>query len=264
MGYARIVQYGEITEYYEYEKPFISHRERHIPTKKDKERAKERRRLGVPRTEFSIRRAKINFYHLVAENLYRRGAPALVTLTNHLPDVSLTEGYRNLSNFKKNVKSEMGKTVTYIAVPEYQKNGRLHYHVLMWGIGEAEAKFERGTRNLQRLYGKGFVDVRLAYDSSPKLASYLAKYFTKANSDPRNVGRRTYTASRDINRPRAYGSNALSAYANEILVDPLDAFDVVEYNTKYLGRCRLLKYKKQNNDNNHNVSDPTDRRVTPL
>jgi len=245
MGYARIVQYGDTMEYYEYEKPFIERRIRRSPSALERKRTAERRKQGVPRSEFSIRRARANFTHLVAENLYQRGAPALITLTNHLPDVSLTQGFRNLASFKKNVQNQMGVTLTYIAVPEYQKRGRLHYHLLAWGLGEAQTKFERSTRNLQRLYGKGFLDVRVAYDSSPKLASYLAKYFTKAYADPRNVGKRTYTASRDVNRPRAYGSNSLSSYTDSTLIDPLDAKLVVSYNTKYLGRCTLTKYKKE-------------------
>lgn len=241
MGYAKIVQYADRTEYLEYERKIQPDRRRYI-SRAEKKRRKQKK-VWVQKSKYAIRRAKSNFIKLVVNALYEKGRPFLITLTMHEIDVSLAQGYAYLAKFKYYVKSKMGKTLSYIAVPEWQKKGRLHYHLLCWGLREIDAITERDTRNLQRCYAKGFLDVRYAYDNSEKLAGYLAKYFTKGLGDSRTQGRRAYNATRDITRPRIQGSNTLSAYASDILPDNLYIKEVVSYDTQYLGRCVLTKYK---------------------
>lgn len=243
MGYARIVQYGDITELYEYEKDHVSTARTRYKSELEKKRDRERRKQWVPKSEYSIRRAKTQFFKICSEALYTKGVPMFITLTNHEDDVSVDAGYKHIRQFKDNVKNKMGKAISYIAVPEWQKKGRLHYHLLVWGLCPKEAETERSTRNLQRLYGKGFVDVRMAYDSSPKLASYFAKYFTKAYTERRLSNKKAYTTSRTIDKPRTYGSNAFNAVSDLIIPDATCIIKIDTYNTKYLGRCSLTKYK---------------------
>jgi len=236
MGYARIVQYADITEYYEYDKDFRPPRRRKKPSKRSIQKFK---------SEFSARRARRQFVKVVTNTLYERGCPLLVTLTTHVPDVQLTEGYKFIRQFKEHVKSQMGKTFTYIAVPEWQKNGRLHFHLLCWGLlsSREEAEAERHNRNLQRCYGRGFLDVRFANDSSPKLAGYLGKYMSKAYQDERLAGRKAYTSSRDVDKVRTHGSNALSTYSDELIPNVEALQQTHTYETMYLGRCRVSIYK---------------------
>jgi len=244
MGYTRIVQYADVTEVYEYEKDYINRSRGRSSSKLEKKRRKERANMYIPKSKFSINQAKRRFFQICSEALYTRGAPHLITLTNHENDVSIIEGYRNIYAFKKAIANQMGVTIAYIAVPEYQKKGRLHFHLLVWGLlGQAiSEETERDTRRLQRLYGKGFLDVRLSYDNSPKLASYFAKYFTKTYTDSNRKGAKAYTTSRGIVKPRTYGSNAFDAYRDLIVPDDSCINSVVQYNTKYLGRCGLTKY----------------------
>jgi len=249
MGYARIVQYADITEVYEYDKEYINHRGKRFQTALQKKRAAERRKLGIPRSEYSRKRAKTLFFKTVADTLHRYGVPTLITLTQHTNVVRPDEAYKQLFNWKKNVKNKMGITLSYIAVPEWQPiSGRVHLHLLVWGLCKKKAESEGDTRNLQRLYRKGFLDVLLAYDSSPKLASYLAKYFTKAYSDRRLGGQKAYTFSRDVKKPRQAGSNSLLEYADLIVPSDSCIIKVDEYDTKYFGKCRLKIYKNKHND----------------
>jgi len=254
MGYTRVVQYADVVELYEYEKAHVNRGGVRQSSKLDRKRRAERKSLSLPKSAFSQRQSKTRFFQICSEALYTRGAPHLVTLTNHENNVSLDEGYRNIYAFKEQIKNKMGVTITYIAVPEWQKKGRLHFHLLVWGLlGQAVSEHtERDTRNLQRLYGKGFLDVRLAYDNSPKLASYLTKYFTKSNNSTYLKGRKAYTTSRGIVKPRTYGSNAFDAYRDIIVPEDTCISEVVQYNTQYLGRCSLTKYKtKKTNENNN-------------
>jgi len=243
MGYARVVQYADVVEYYEYDKEITPRRPPPRKSLLERNRAKARRLLGVPKSKFSVKRAKTQFFRICAEALYTRGRPLFLTLTFAQEFVSITSGYQAINELTKHIKSKMGETIAYIAVPEWQKKGKLHFHLLVWGLSQKNYQNERSTRNLQRLYGKGFLDVRLAYDNSPKLASYFAKYFTKAYTDTRLGARKAYTTSRSIIKPRQVGSNTLTSYTDIILPQKLAITETVSYDTQYLGRCRLTKYK---------------------
>jgi len=241
MGYMRIDQYADIVEVRDYEKNYIPHRIHHV-SKALKKRRKNKDNVQRFRSPFSIRRARNKFFHLVAENLYRRGNPCIITLTYYRADISINEGYSSILSFKRNVKNQMGETLTYIAVPEKQKSGRLHFHLLAWGIDKSRAVTERSTRNLQRQFGKGYLDVRFAYDSSPKLAGYLSKYFSKSYGSNDTTWKRAYSCSRDVYKPRYAGSNTLSSYG-DLIPDVQYLQEVTSYDTMYFGKCQLTKYK---------------------
>jgi hypothetical protein len=68
MGYTRVEQYGAYTEIYLYEQLYL-------PPKK-RSRSK-RRKYPVPKSDFTVRRAKKAFRRLVEENLYTKGIPAI-------------------------------------------------------------------------------------------------------------------------------------------------------------------------------------------
>lgn len=243
MGYARIIQYADIIEYYEYEKNHIPKRPKHL-SKIQKDRKKKIQAYRPVRTAYSARRAKSNFFKVVSNQLYERGAPCMVTLTFYQEHVRITDGYKFIAEYIRNVKkNKMGEDIAYIAVPEWQKKGRLHYHLLVWGLSKKEAEQERDTRNHQRQFGRGYLDVRIAQDNSPKLASYLAKYMVKGYTDQRLAGNRAYTTSRNVKKPRTQGSNTLSAYEDIFLPERIDIVKVSQYNTPYMGRCLVTRYK---------------------
>jgi len=266
MGYTKIVQYGNTTEIYEYEREYrLQVRTRTLSRLERKRRSEARlqaiSRGQVQKSKYALRRAKTNFFRLVSETLHQRGKPLFITLTVNGEHISVPKAYQYLAQFKTKVENKMGTTVTYIAVPEFQKkSGRIHLHVLAWGIPNPTIieTTERNTRNLQRLYRRGFLDVRFAYDNSPKLASYLAKYMQKANADRRLSGKKAYTTSRGINRPRIQGSNTLSEYLrlygpeSEYSLKPdekdIDHEQIRTYDTEYLGKCKLTIIKTKKNE----------------
>lgn len=240
MGYCRVVQAGNSIEIYQYEKDYVKPPPRKSLTLLEKQRRIAIRLLGTTRSEYSCRRARRDFYRLVRHNINREGDLCFLTLTT-LGGVSLEQGYRYIYDFKKRLKNTLGVTISYIAVPEWQKKGRLHYHLLVWGIPEHVIVAERSGRFLQRQYARGYIDVLLAYDRSPKLASYLAKYMQKAYRDERLSGRRAYNASRDIEQPRTAGSNALSAWVHELVPVDSEIDRLIDYDTVWFGRCNYKR-----------------------
>lgn len=240
MGYTRVVQYGDVTETYEYEKLVTDRRGR------PKKKPRRSRTIRKYRSQRACKRAKFQFFRLVSENLASKGLPSFVTLTMGTDDTDLSCGYSYILTFKRNVKNKMGITFSYIAVPEWQKKGRLHFHLLVWGLQSVTEDSERDYRNLQRCYQRGYLDFRHARENSPKLASYLAKYMAKAYEDERLSGRRAYSCSRDIDKIRSYGSNSLSLYTDHIVdVDNSTIVRELVYNVPYLGRCKLTRRIKQ-------------------
>lgn len=241
MGYARIKQFSDEIHWYEYSSPYIKTTRKHFQKRKS---PAGREKTLVCRSDFSVHRAKTAFFELVAHNLYLHGKPALVTFTVYDDDCSFSDIFTAISSFKRFYEKRRKTRISYIAVPERGSlKGRVHVHALVWGLLNSDIKKERNSRNLQRLYAKGFLDVRSAYDSSKKLASYLAKYLTK--QEYRFVGERSYTVGGAIERTRTFGSNTLATYRGDLINEQdYGIVRVEQYRTEHLGTCYKTIYKK--------------------
>jgi len=233
MGYTKIIRFVKTTEAYFYEKDVYP---------KKRAGVNRRRRSAGYRSQRSIKRAKKAFFNLCKNHLDSfTELPCFITLTYHdqyEESPSLNDSYRHCNAFWKRAKEYFGKSISYISVPEYQTRGAVHYHALVWGF-PASVREERATRLLQRAWRQGYCDVRFASYKSDALAGYLAKYFTKAYSDYRTFNRKTYTTSRNIQRPTEIGSNAISYWLSTYLQRG-GLIDVQKYNTIHLGSVTKL------------------------
>jgi len=266
MAFIALRQVGNILHAYSYERD-------PSPKRKKTERYPYPR-ISPKRRSSSIERASRSFRELVASNLQGH-PPALLTLT-YEGLISIDVGYPDFTAFFVRMRFVFGKDLRFLAVPEFQKRGSVHFHCLVFGLpdllitkgywGRLRRKkvwvhsclpddplcgCERKTRQIAKIWGHGFVDI-IPTDGSPKLAGYLSKYMTKAMHDPRLAGRKAYTSSRNINRPVK-----VSTYRNPVAVDllldmyginihnPLDqALAIKEhiFNTAFMGRCHYKKF----------------------
>jgi len=159
--------------------------------------------------------------------------PALLTLTfsNHITSVPMA--YMRFKEGMRRIKFEY-PNLEYIAVPEFTKKGRVHFHLIVWGIPEWHVASERDYRRIATMWGLGFIDI-VPTNGSKKLISYVSKYFVKASADPRLVNQKAYTRSRSMN---LVGETITWSYNQT--VSPVDNWDsiifTVAYDTKYLGR----------------------------
>jgi len=235
--YTKIVQSGNLLEIYDYEKE--------PSPKRFGVRKKKRNIYKVRRSARNIQRAKNNFRRMVRASLVR-GAPHFATLTMASVE-TITTAYKYFSKFTTNLRFAYGVDVAWVAVPEFQKRGAVHFHALIWGIPDEVYLRERSTRDLQALWACGFCDF-LASDGSPKISSYMAKYMSKTMSDDRLSGKKSYTASRNIVRSVLCNTPTQIAYIEEEypqLRDVNKDVDKVEvdkvYSTQWLGRCHYRK-----------------------
>lgn len=273
MAYTKVIHSGDIVEVYQYEKePKLTvHRKRKQRTAPESGGpliTRERRRDN-------LRRVRKGFIRLVRSNTSTTTAPALLTLTMHAI-VDITTANACLNRFTKELKRRYGSSVKYIGVPEFQKRGAVHYHVLVWGLSddiifheapyeawlkksfkqyklfrrfltwcferEREPRASRGTRFLQALWGYGYVDC-VPTDGSSALAGYLAKYMQKTMHDPRLVGKRSYFYSRNILRPVFFKSTAILNYSKLILGGDIELLTERTFGTEWLGEAHYQRFK---------------------
>ena len=254
MGHVKIISYADIVEIYEYERSILVLRGRGKPSKGEDENRDgnscvetggedplQKRKLG--KRPDNARRAKVAFRRIVASNLDATATPILVTLTyrDNLTDLSLA--YRHFSAFTGALRRTHGKAFKYICVPEFQKRGAVHFHALFWGLPKEVVLSERRTRALAGLWSKGFVFLKET-DGSQKLSGYLAKYMTKAFTDPRLKNQKSYVASKNIARPLIQSG---SFPIQEVLFQfgVLDIEPVVDktFTTSWLGNGRYRIFR---------------------
>jgi len=183
----------------------------------------------------------MDFRRLVEANLVGSELPVLITLTCKDIITDLSYGYKRLRAFNQALRYSYGKSFKYIAVPEFQKRGAVHFHSLFWGLPEEVVSQERTTRTIAMKWGMGFVYYKKT-DGHIKIANYLAKYMAKAFTDPRLRNQKSYVASRNVLRPFiSRGTSSLWS-----LLDELNGEEVLtdeQYYSRYLGNCRHRVFK---------------------
>jgi hypothetical protein len=184
----------------------------------------------------------------VSANLSKEN-PLLLSFTYSKNMTDITIGWKDYRKFIQRLRNKFGKNFKYIAVPEFQKRGAVHFHVLFWGLPEEiNPKDERINRTMAKVWGHGFVDVKNT-DGHEKLSGYLAKYMAKAFTDKRLKNQKAYMPSKNVKRP-VITRNALVLYElmENVGENDLPVSDK-EYNTQYLGKCRYRLYKITNHNN---------------
>jgi len=235
--YEKIVQSGDLIEIYQYEK---------APNPPRIRKARRENWVGYPRykSKRHIARAVFNFRRKARATLVR-GIPHMLTLTM-LDIVDIATGYKLFTEFGVRLRKVYGKEIIWIASPEFQKRGAVHFHALIWNLSHDIHITERDTRAIQHLWGYGFADV-IPTDGSPALSGYIAKYMSKAMHDDRLFGKKAYSCSRNVMSPVSFKTQTSVAFLKqEFSIDdpdnPLQPTSEREYTTKWLGKARYRAY----------------------
>lgn len=279
MGYSRIVQYGNITEIYQYERPRIRpQKQNHLKihrllcrtsrtekTRLVKPPTTQKKSIGYFRKDSAIRRTLRDFYRLCHHNVVNSKSVHFVTLT-FIHDYTYKECRTFLKLFiQKASKLNQDIPIRYISVPELTKKNRYHFHILMFDLlpqtsglpiskrGKKIPSFttERDTRLLQHCFGKGFVDICPTTYSTGGIAGYMAKYMSKSFTENTiNASSRNYNCSRNIKKISSYASNTLNPLI-PLLKPDVQTIEIKEmvYNDKYLGKCKNTRIKTIINNN---------------
>lgn len=255
MGYNKSIRSGNQFELYEYEKECVArgrprgyryHSEREMLH--DGGEASFRERVFLRRKD-NARRSSMAFRRIILSNLTTIENPLLFTITFKENRQSLSDCAKYFHLFTINLRNIYGKGFRYIAVPEFQERGAVHYHALFWGIeNKRELLQERLSGYYQNvspflsdLFGQGFVFLKDT-DGHAKLSSYLAKYMVKAICDSRLFSTKAYFASRNILRPVINKGFPSYWVQDEYHVDDISPLFESKYSTSWLGdgRYRLF------------------------
>lgn len=236
VGHVKAIQSGGLVEVWMYSKPNLK--------QKKHTRKRRNRQKRLIKSEYSGKQRKMWFERVVRANMDINGAPALLTLT--MRDIEpLKDAWRKHSKFQMRLRYRH-KNLKYITVPEFQKRGAVHFHVLIWGLSDTIVSDERKNRYIADIWEHGFVDI-IQSDGRPGIIGYLAKYLSKTFQDERLTDERCYSVSRQCERPTRIKGKSLFAFAKDAwcIEGNVDSGleRIREYDTKWLGKCIYKRFK---------------------
>jgi len=251
-GYRKMICFGDILEIYEYEKTLSNFKGKSSSRRRSSFAgamlASDRADSIQPdfkKRQDNARRARVVFQRLVASNLTDSEHPLLITLTYSENITSIEQGYADFRSFIQSMRYKFGKRFSYIAVPEFQKRGAVHFHSLFWGLPSRVFNEQRQTRLVDSIWGLGFVFMKRT-DGNIRLSRYLSKYMSKSYLDSRLCRQKAYTASRNIKRPLCQQLPFLYDVLGDYGLSTVPPLQVREYRTQWLGACRKLTYQIKN------------------
>jgi len=254
MGYNKTIIYGNIIESYQYTEQLRVAGRRYRGSSQHPQNedvlsglAQDRQNVVVQekqeglRRKDNARRTKLEFTRFVSSNFSELENPQLFTITYEANMVDLSIGYRDFKSFIRIMRSVFGKSFRYIAVPEFQERGAVHFHALFWGLPASVYKTERRSRRIRAMWGRGHVYIKKT-DGSIKLAYYLGKYMSKAFEDSRLFNQKSFVASRNCLRPLVYKGIPFSFIYEDYELSTCPILDSKQYMTQWLGRGNYYKY----------------------
>lgn len=153
-------------------------------------------------------RSNLNCQRICKSNKEEWESFITLTFEDNITDISYANKIFNswVSNIRK-----LKKDFKYIAVPEFQKRGAVHYHVLT-NLSKNDDKIilpqkERTekTKDLTTLFdvkywSEGFARVDFIKNDYKKIYAYICKYMTK-DIDNKLFGKHRYFNSQNLNKP---------------------------------------------------------------
>lgn len=213
----KIVDCGEYTQVYYYQKPKYRNRisdETELELKKQKldnlfEKEKEPK-LELPwELDFepkiedrNIIRSKLSCQRIAKTN--STIWETFITLTIAENELDIKKANKKFNNFITIIR-RYKKDFKYIAIPEFQKRGSVHYHLLTnISIDDENLIYsqEDNTKFKHVKYWKhGFTKVDVMKNDVKKIVGYISKYMTK-DIDNRLFGHRRYLYSQNLSIPK--------------------------------------------------------------
>lgn len=151
---------------------------------------------SIERFRSSRSRAKNRLRRLISSNIAKWGkVPILVTYTFKENLKDLDKANRIFRNYTQRINRKLGFKLKYLSVPEFQKRGAVHYHVIYFNLPYFE-----DIGFLERVWKQGMCKIE-AVRKPKAIGFYLSKYLQKSIGDVRLMGKKSYTASKGLFKP---------------------------------------------------------------
>lgn len=247
--YVKAIYNGDIIEFFIMDKPPPKAYQIHEEEKEVKEdsewihEAQQDRKLS--RREQTLRDARNTMRRLAVRNFKAKNA-LFVTLTYgyHLTDIDTAD--KHFRDFVGALREESGQSFHYIAVREFTKAGRVHFHMLTdfridGDMNDSEEiDLRRWERDIAKVWGKGFVDIKVT-SHIDNVGAYLSKYMSKEiGSDYFFRNKKYYLCSQGLLRPEVLkGDTAKDLYR---AMNEKSEVYTNSYESEYLGTIRYIEY----------------------
>jgi len=188
-SHARLVISGNIVEEYRYAHPYLFNL---APGKARTDEDAPPRESPTDKRGDHVLRARRMIRRVIDANV--TGLPIFITYTFKRNVKSLEEANPIFSAHVKELQRRYGK-LKYLCVPEFQKRGAVHYHVIYFNL-----PFLKDIAYLEKIWGHGSTKVE-AVRKPRAMGVYLSKYLQKSFGDSRLLGKKCYTASQGLFKP---------------------------------------------------------------
>lgn len=238
---ARAILSGNILELYLFEEPLYydfntKRSESSLGREKTEEEKAKILKRSLGRTKSTLRRLVNTNSRSWVDNRKIVYIPKFVTLTFKKNLTELTIANKEYTNFVKRLNvhlyHEKKNRLRYVVVPEFQKRGAVHFHIIFFNLHWFKAK------TLADIWGNGFINIR-DISEVRNVGAYMTKYMAKDAFDKRLIGRKKYFSSRGLKKPVV----VLDEQSVIQILESVKAIKPIykhEYDTEYQG---LTKYK---------------------
>ena len=195
----KTISYGNYIDYFQYSETITTYKD-------NSDRDYLKNSTGIKRKD-SLSRAKQNIYRLNlanVDNKFYKYKTVFVTFTLKKPfrTSSIKKASLYLKSFRQKIKYNLGIKVQYLMVPEFQKDGTIHYHGLIYNLPKLDIP------TWKNFWKFGSVDIQLVNQKKDKggnsvenVSSYISKYISKDLSDKRLYGEKLFYTTRGLLRP---------------------------------------------------------------
>lgn len=197
------------------------------------------------RREQTLRDARNTMRRLAIRN-FKPNKSLFMTLTYRYHQKDIDEADKQFKKFIQTLKKESEQNFHYIAVREFTKKGRIHFHMITdFQIDgdlhdPEEIDLRRWERDVAKVWGHGFVDIKIT-NHVDNVGAYLSKYMSKEiGNDVFFRNKKYYLCSQGLERPEILkGETALALLMamkkeNEVYTN--------SYESEYLGKIRYLEF----------------------
>lgn len=214
----------------------------------------------------SITRARKRLFDLIACNVNQVPdyygiiqRPKFWTLTFAENITDLQEANSEFTKFNKRLSyylyGESRNVLKYVCVPEFQKRGAVHFHVLYFNLPYIKQD------EFQEIWGNGFTFVESVSekDEIEDFAKYISKYINKENSkgednfslylDKDLLNQKRYFSSRGLIKPSVYKLNIDKQVYQEIIAQ-MSEFHTNNYEVEneFVGKIEINNYEVQDKE----------------
>jgi hypothetical protein len=235
----KVILCGHHIELYQYEQPLLLNK----PPKNKIDKPKEPKPW-----DFDLYIARRGEYRKRTKHRVIGQVQRLVEANFNKDSVFLTLTFNNENNFDItdlkicNLKvhnfmarlKENFENLKYLIVPEFQKRGAVHYHLII-NVPFIEKKL------IKKLWKYGFIKLKDIYYIEG-IGSYFTKYLTKNSDDERLYSKRSFFTSKNLRRPKTKYGEYAEKIAQRLKEKNIKPYFSRDYRSQFNGDVKYMKF----------------------